>query len=127
MHVYPIDATVCRYDRDFLMQFMAVCKDKPDQLPSLDAIGLEPTEQSGSGRNRGNSRSHMPPPSSVPGRPASGVIGLGIINPAIGGKTGPSSVPSFPVMGTFKMASSEERFAASQMARSASVGGPPGG
>ncbi|KAJ7120686.1 eukaryotic translation initiation factor 4G1, eIF4E-binding domain-containing protein [Mycena crocata] len=29
-----------RYDRDFLLQFMSICKDKPDMLPPLDAIGL---------------------------------------------------------------------------------------
>ncbi|KAH9912525.1 eukaryotic translation initiation factor 4G1, eIF4E-binding domain-containing protein, partial [Fomitopsis serialis] len=34
-----------RYDRDFLVQFMKICKDKPDNLPPLDAIGLEPSEQ----------------------------------------------------------------------------------
>ncbi|KAF9431889.1 hypothetical protein BGZ76_011570 [Entomortierella beljakovae] len=28
-----------RYDRDFLMQFMNVCTDKPDSLPSLDVLG----------------------------------------------------------------------------------------
>ncbi|KAF9921923.1 hypothetical protein FBU30_008015 [Linnemannia zychae] len=28
-----------RYDRDFLMQFMSVCTDKPDSLPSLDVLG----------------------------------------------------------------------------------------
>ncbi|KAM6495306.1 hypothetical protein JOM56_009929 [Amanita muscaria] len=30
-----------RYDRDFLMQFMSICKEKPDSLPPLDAIGLD--------------------------------------------------------------------------------------
>ncbi|KAJ4483536.1 hypothetical protein J3R30DRAFT_1795633 [Lentinula aciculospora] len=34
-----------RYDRDFLLQFMSVCKEKPDNLPALDAIGLEPPSQ----------------------------------------------------------------------------------
>ena len=125
--------TIYRYDRDFLLQFMAICKDKPDSLPALDALGLEPSEQGASsgGRGRGNSRSHsnMPPPSSVPGgRVPPGVVGLGI-NMPFGGKSGPPSVPSF-AMGQFGTnggkITSEERFAASQMARSASVGGPPG-
>ncbi|KAF9392094.1 hypothetical protein BGX21_011096 [Mortierella sp. AD011] len=35
-----------RYDRDFLMQFMNVCTDKPDSLPSLDVLG-------GDGNDRG--------------------------------------------------------------------------
>jgi len=124
-----------RYDRDFLLQFMAICKDKPDSLPALDALGLEPSEQGGSSgaRGRGNSRSHsgMPPPSSVPGGRVSSGVGLGIIGGPFSGKSGPSSVASFS-MGQFGTPgggkiTSEERFAASQMARSASVGGPPGG
>lgn len=35
-----------RYDRDFLLQFMSICKEKPDNLPALDAIGLESSNQS---------------------------------------------------------------------------------
>ncbi|QRV97987.1 eukaryotic translation initiation factor 4G [Ceratobasidium sp. AG-Ba] len=31
-----------RYDREFLIQFMNICKQRPDSLPPLDAIGLEP-------------------------------------------------------------------------------------
>ncbi|KZV97854.1 eukaryotic initiation factor 4f subunit eIF4g, eIF4e-binding domain-containing protein, partial [Exidia glandulosa HHB12029] len=31
-----------RYDRDFLMQFMEVCKEKPDHLPPPETLGLEP-------------------------------------------------------------------------------------
>ena len=124
--------TIYRYDRDFLLQFMAICKDKPDSLPALDALGLEPSDQVGGsgGRGRGNSRSHssMPPPSSVSGGRVSSGVGLGIINP-FGGKSGPSAVTPF-AMGQFGTSggknTSEERFAASQMARSASVGGPPG-
>ncbi|KAF8339398.1 ARM repeat-containing protein [Amanita rubescens] len=34
-----------RYDRDFLLQFMLVCKEKPDSLPPLKALGLEPADQ----------------------------------------------------------------------------------
>lgn len=30
-----------KYDRDFLLQFMQVCREKPDSLPSLDAIGMD--------------------------------------------------------------------------------------
>ncbi|KAK0226381.1 ARM repeat-containing protein [Armillaria fumosa] len=48
------------YDRDFLLQFMSICKEKPDSLPALDAIGLEPSDnqinypmsRGGSGRHR---------------------------------------------------------------------------
>ena len=63
------------YDRDFLLQFMQVCKEKPDNLPDLDVLGLQPSEhypmtRTASGR-RPNSV-NMGPPS----RSAS--IGLGI-------------------------------------------------
>ncbi|KAH9834098.1 uncharacterized protein C8Q71DRAFT_160311 [Rhodofomes roseus] len=34
-----------RYDRDRLMEFMKICKDRPDYLPPLDAIALESSEQ----------------------------------------------------------------------------------
>ncbi|CAG8759245.1 7824_t:CDS:1, partial [Acaulospora morrowiae] len=30
-----------KYDRKFLMQFMDVCKERPDNLPVLDAVGME--------------------------------------------------------------------------------------
>ncbi len=36
---------LCRYDRDFLLQFQPVCKEKPDALAPLDALGLEPVDQ----------------------------------------------------------------------------------
>ena len=67
---------------------MAVCKDKPDNLPPLDAIGLEPTDQNytltrgGSGR-RQSSASGMGPPST----PRQASVGLGISG--FGGKQGP--------------------------------------
>ncbi|KAH9174998.1 hypothetical protein EDB89DRAFT_429834 [Lactarius sanguifluus] len=31
-----------RYDRDFLLQFMNICKERPDNLPLLDMIGKRP-------------------------------------------------------------------------------------
>ncbi|KAF9501394.1 ARM repeat-containing protein [Pleurotus eryngii] len=34
-----------KYDRDFLLQFMKICTEKPDMLPPLDAIGLQPSDQ----------------------------------------------------------------------------------
>ncbi|RPD57735.1 hypothetical protein L227DRAFT_551661 [Lentinus tigrinus ALCF2SS1-6] len=108
-----------RYDRDFLLQFMAVCKEKPDSLPPLDAIGLEPVDQSfamtrGGSHGRRSSSSTMPPPS------RQGSVGLGI-----SGFNKPAVNPF--TMGQFstpKM-SSEERFAQSN--RSASMSGGPAG
>ena len=100
---------------------MAVCKEKPDSLPPLDAIGLEPVDQSfamtrGGSHGRRSSSTAMPPPS----RQAS--VGLGISGfnkPAVNPFTmGQFSTP------TQKM-SSEERFAASN--RSTSMSGGPAG
>ncbi|KAI0941635.1 hypothetical protein AcW1_003473 [Taiwanofungus camphoratus] len=108
-----------RYDRDFLLQFMAICKEKPDSLPPLDAIGLEPSDQtypmSRGGSGRRSSSTSMPPPPSTVARQA---IGLGI-----SGFNKPGSNPF--TMGQFATAntkmSSEERF---QMAsRSTSMSG----
>ncbi|EKM53380.1 uncharacterized protein PHACADRAFT_259721 [Phanerochaete carnosa HHB-10118-sp] len=108
-----------RYDRDFLLQFMAVCKEKPDSLPPLDAIGLEPSDQhftmsrGGSGR-RQPSISGMPPPSST-ARPGGGV-GLGIS----GFKQSGFTMGQFATPGG-KM-SSEERFAMANRSTSMSSG-----
>jgi translation initiation factor 4G len=113
-----------RYDRDFLLQFMNICKEKPDHLPPLDVIGLEPTDTShtmsrgGSGRNRATSGMSMP----ANARSAS--IGLGFIPGSIGKSAG-----SGFQMGQFSTSaskmSSEERFLASSGSRSASVSGGP--
>lgn len=98
-----------RYDRDFLMQFMKVCKEKPDDMPSLDAIGLEPSEQQG---QFGNQR-RRPPMGSAPAS-ARNSIGLGLNGPGgapFGGKSFGGGG-----MGQFQAPagrSSEERFAAS--------------
>ena len=95
---------------------MAVCKEKPDSLPPLDAIGLEPSDQhfamsrGGSGRRQA-SMSGMPPPSSTARQ--GGGVGLGISGFKQSGFT----------MGQFATPkSSEERFA-----RSSSVSGGPAG
>lgn len=76
-----------RYDRDFLMQFMTVCRDRPDNLPSLEEIGLEAADSSsgfGARSGRGG-RSSM-------GKASTG-LGIGV------GRT------SFPNqgMGSFRM------------------------
>ncbi|CAD6912941.1 unnamed protein product [Tilletia controversa] len=94
-----------RYDRDFLLQFMDVVKDKPPALPSLSALGMD------------NASIAAMPPRTGSGRRASGIVGgpgsairaastgLGIMGPgsAFGGKGG--APPK----------TSEERFAASSM------------
>ncbi|KAG8852704.1 hypothetical protein FRB96_008560 [Tulasnella sp. 330] len=35
-----------KYDRDFLLQFMVLCKERPDRLEPLDGLGIERTEAS---------------------------------------------------------------------------------
>ncbi|KAH8113023.1 ARM repeat-containing protein [Phellopilus nigrolimitatus] len=112
-----------RYDRDFLMQFMSVCKEGPDNHPSLEAIGLEPSDQAhsmgrgGSGR-RGVSGG-MGPPSSNVARQASVGLGLGSLNGFGKSASGFATTGNFSAPGKL---SSEERFM-----RSTSMGSPPGG
>ncbi|KAG0015116.1 hypothetical protein BGZ82_001533 [Podila clonocystis] len=72
-----------RYDRDFLMQFMTVCTDKPDSLPSLEVLGGEDNRQppGGSRGSRGpmsNSRGKPSPMGSfkVGDRPAGMPLGM---------------------------------------------------
>ncbi|WWC70114.1 uncharacterized protein I206_104061 [Kwoniella pini CBS 10737] len=122
-----------RYDRDFLMQFMGVCREKPESLPPLEEIGLEADASSGfGGRGARGGRNSTGPQS----RGASGVpTGLGI---------GGINRPSFPGqgMGSFGMGqfgsgsgslrgtTSEQRYQATlragSMGRSPSQGGPGG-
>ncbi|KAG8901878.1 hypothetical protein FRB99_005018, partial [Tulasnella sp. 403] len=131
-----------KYDRDFLLQFMSICKDKPDNLPPLDALGIEREENGGSqfgstGRSNRRPMSNMGPPSST--RSAS--IGLGLNNMPFSGPG--KGNPFTGGMGAFQTArstTSEERFAASRststssgfvprpspMSRSSSQGGVGG-
>jgi translation initiation factor 4G len=118
-----------RYDRDFLLQFMSICKEKPDMLPPLDAIGLEPSDQAlsrgGSGRHRQSSTSGGQPQPSARQPP----VGLGFNAPSFAKSGAPNpfnmgNMGNFATMGT--KLSSEERFAIANNGRSASVGGSAG-
>ncbi|KAI9441620.1 hypothetical protein H4582DRAFT_1933815 [Lactarius indigo] len=114
-----------RYDRDFLLQFMNICKEKPDHLPPLDVIGLEPSDTAHTMSRGGSGRSRASNSMSMPGSVRSTSIGLGFLP----GTMGKSAGNGFQ-MGQFSTSankmSSEERFAASGV-RSASVSGPLGG
>ncbi|KAG0708593.1 hypothetical protein DFH29DRAFT_987076 [Suillus ampliporus] len=108
-----------RYDRDFLMQFMHICKEKPPTLPALDALGIEPVDQSSFAMARGGSGRHRNASGAMPAsatRQAS--VGLGI------GSFAKSAGPSPFQMGNFQSPklTSEERFAiSSNTVRSAST------
>ena len=126
-----------RYDRDFLLQFMSICKEKPDMLPPLDAIGLEPIDQSNPSQRVGPGRHRQP---SLPSTSNRNLIGLGLNTTPGFNKPGPAGF----MMGNFstpskmnggEMMSSTGRTASGpsnlsfarpgpQMMRTASQGGP---
>ncbi|GAA5983668.1 hypothetical protein JCM5350_000662 [Sporobolomyces pararoseus] len=98
-----------RYDRDFLLQFMAICQEKPEHLPNLAEMGMVGDENAPRGNfdRRSQRGGSMGPPS----RTASGSGAFGR-SPSMGGPGG-----AFGGMGNFGQAgsgtSSEQRFAAS--------------
>ncbi|KAF9529693.1 hypothetical protein CPB83DRAFT_789454 [Crepidotus variabilis] len=70
-----------RYDRDFLLQFMYICKEKPAFLPPLDSVGLGQIDPSflppivpraGSGRHRTPSTPVKTPSQDGAGQPHAG-------------------------------------------------------
>lgn len=74
-----------RYDRDFLLQFMAICKERPDNLSLNDVIGSpmvenpetpHPLGRTTSGRRNRVGSQPMPPPQGIPGGRQN--VGLGI-------------------------------------------------
>ncbi|KAF8678776.1 ARM repeat-containing protein [Rhizoctonia solani] len=102
-----------RYDREFLLQFMNVCKEKPDSLPPLDAIGLEPGEQGAGypgGARAGGRRVGSMGMGNAPPLQRQGSVGLGL---------GPGLAKGGFAMGNFQSpSSSQARFDASNAARS---------
>ena len=124
MKYSTIKIFIRRYDREFLLQFMSVCKERPATLPPLDAIGLEPVDHAHA-MTRGGSGHHRPSSAVPPSRQAS--IGLGFTPSALG-KPGANNLfimGNFGTMGAgSKLSSSEERYANSN--RAASVSGAPG-
>ena len=104
-----------RYDRDFLLQFMSVCRDKPESLPPLDQLGMERDHASmgRGGSSRGGQRS-----GSQMGNPR----GAGGMGAGIGGGMGSFGGKNAGGMGSFSMgnfnrppATSEERMAQSRI------------
>ncbi|KAJ7647733.1 hypothetical protein FB45DRAFT_1052162 [Roridomyces roridus] len=93
-----------RYDRDFLLQFMSICKEKPDNLPPLDAIGIGPVDQgmTRTTSNRGGHRPGRTPSMSGPSGGPNSASGF----PQFGSKVQP---PFSGGIGNFKL-SSQERY-----------------
>ncbi|UZJ56072.1 hypothetical protein CBS101457_005392 [Exobasidium rhododendri] len=109
-----------RYDREFLMQFMGVYKEKPTDLPPLAQLGMDGS-QAGGGRNvAGRRSSGMGPPSAI-GRSGS-QVGLGLAG-GFGGNGAKAGG-----MGQFQHApkTSEERFAQSNARGSVGAFGSSG-
>jgi translation initiation factor 4G len=102
---------------------MAICKEKPDMLPPLDAIGLEPNDQASLAMTRGGSGRHRQAsgPSAVQ---RGNSIGLGFGPPSTFNKSSGLNPFAAGGMGNFSTAklTSDERFQMSSN-RSASVGG----
>lgn len=113
-----------RYDRDFLLQFMGVYKDKPMDLPLLSSIGMDSSQAAGGARGMPNRRASGMGPPIAPGRPGVGGIGLGL---GAGGAFGGAKGMGAGGMGSFSHTpkTSEERFAASN-ARSGGAFGSSG-
>ncbi|KAK6909957.1 hypothetical protein I203_103983 [Kwoniella mangroviensis CBS 8507] len=120
-----------RYDRDFLMQFMGVCREKPESLPPLEEIGLEADASSGFGSrgSRGGRNSMGPSSRSVSGAPTG--LGIGGLNrPAFPGQgMGSFGMGQFGSgSGSLRGTTSEQRYQATlragSMGRSPSQGGP---
>lgn len=102
---------LCRYDRDFLLQFMSFCKEKPDSLPPLDAIGLEPGEQGAgypAGPRQGGRRLNSTGPGGGLQRQNSIGLGLG----GVGLNKGNFSMGSFQAPPS-QLRDSQSRFEAS--------------
>lgn len=105
-----------RYDRDFLLQFMAICQEKPENLPNLAEMGMVGDENAPRGFvDRRSQRGSMGPPAAS--RTPSGASAFGR-SASLGGVGG-----AFGGMGNFGQGgnpgTSEQRFAAS-LARSPS-------
>ncbi|KAF9486002.1 ARM repeat-containing protein [Pholiota conissans] len=70
-----------RYDRDFLLQFMSICKKKPAMLLPLDSISLDPTDR----RHTSRSGSGRKGSGAVP-QQRQGSFGLGFSPNTVGGR-----------------------------------------
>ena len=131
-----------RYDRDFLMQFLAICHARPEQLPSLEALGMDESDKAfipgghgiGPATPRGTSF-----PAGIGGgppgvrRPSAGPGGALGRQPSMGAGMPRSGSGHFAAMGSFAppamggAKTSAERFAASTAGGAGAFGRPAGG
>ncbi|KAI6145572.1 hypothetical protein BKA82DRAFT_913145 [Pisolithus tinctorius] len=113
-----------RYDRDFLLQFMTVCKEKPLNLPPLDVLGIEPVAHTSLGMTGGGSgqdRQSSDPKSAAGARSASMSLGDGPLQ--LGAPPGQFAMRKFGTRGS--KLTSEQRFLMSKGVSPVSVGGGP--
>ena len=112
----------CRYDREFLLQFMPLCGQRPPNLPPLDILGIEPLDRSTFSSTRGGSGRHRQPSSAMTSTARQSLIGLGI-------SAKPGAAPGPLPMGQFSTPksklTSEERYLLSTGTRSVSVSSGP--
>ncbi|KAF7297932.1 MI domain-containing protein [Mycena chlorophos] len=106
-----------RYDRDFLLQFMLICKEKPDNLPPLDAIGIGPVDQATMTRTSSRGGHSRPGRTTSISGPSSGNTTPGFPFPSKGSQFG-GSIGQFHVGGA--KLTSAERFELANGGRSAS-------
>ncbi len=103
---------------------MNICKEKPDNLPPLDVLGIEPWDTSHSMPRCGSGRSRASNSMPIPGNVRSAAIGSGFLPDSVGKSAG-----SGFQMGQFSTSASrtsgEERFIAASAGSSASVSGGP--
>ncbi|CAO1637043.1 unnamed protein product [Parajaminaea phylloscopi] len=98
-----------RYDRDFLLQFMGVYSEKPQDMPSLASIGMEQGQMGAGGRGApGRRSSQMGPPGAGAGGRGQG-FGVGAGGAFGRGAAGAGGMGQF----AHPPKTSEERFAQS--------------
>ncbi|BGP12242.1 hypothetical protein JCM10213v2_000155 [Rhodosporidiobolus nylandii] len=107
-----------RYDRAFLVQFMEVCKAKPDNLPNLQEIGMVDDGSAPRAGGFGGGRGGRMGPPAVPSRSASGMGSFGRSASMGGVGSGFGGMGNFG-QGGLAGTTSEQRFQAS-LARSTS-------
>ncbi|KAF7297995.1 hypothetical protein HMN09_01020400 [Mycena chlorophos] len=81
------------YDRNFLLQFMPICRNKPENLPPLDAIGIRPVGPATMTRTSSRGGNSRPGCTTSISGPSSGNTTLGFPFPSKGSQFGGSIGP----------------------------------